>query len=133
MGADWWGLWPPRSANSPAVRRAPLVSRNEVRKAKDAFDGFLQAEIRAGAGVALVALHQRAPLAVAHGAGARVGEQVNKDVARSKAEQVVVGFGHDPFSFGARDALDRFDGLDAERLGGIEGHARLLAGWLGSV
>ena len=59
---------------SKALGGASLVSRYHIVKAGEACDGVLHLEERAGAGIALIAHHHSRPLAVAHGAGAGVGE-----------------------------------------------------------
>ena len=72
---------------------ATLVGGHEVPVAVVALDGLLEVVVVAAAGVGLVAQHHAGPLAVAHGRGARVGQQVDVDVVRVEQEGVVAGLG----------------------------------------
>ena len=78
-------------------------------------DGVFHVVERAGAAVALVAHHHRAPLAVAHGAGAAVGQQVDVDIVALQHEDILVGFVEPLFALFAGGFLDRFNHLDFPR------------------
>ena len=92
--------------------RAALVRRDDVLEARDVGDGVLHVVERAGAAVALVAHHHGAPLAVAHGAGAGVGEEVDVDVVGFEHEDVLVGFFEPFLTLFAGGFADGFDHLD---------------------
>ena len=70
---------------------ATLVGREDVLHPGDLGDARLEALPRPAAGVALVAEHHRRPLLGGHGAGARVGEQIDAAVLGVEEEDVVVG------------------------------------------
>ena len=97
-----------------ALGRTSLVGGNEMCESEDLSDRLVQPIEGASAGIGFVAGHHGAPLAVAHGAGARVGQQVNVDILRPETEKVVACLmeGH-PALLTARQA-DAFDHLDAE-------------------
>jgi hypothetical protein len=67
---------------------AALVGGDDLLEAGDGAHRRPKAVEALGARVALVAAHHRRPLGRAHRAGARVGEQIDQDVARVEAEQV---------------------------------------------
>ena len=73
-----------------------------------------QAEEAARAGVALVALHDGAPLARRHGAGAGIGEPVDEHVLGAELEDVQLARPQQPLALGAGGHADGFDALDAE-------------------
>jgi hypothetical protein len=70
---------------------ASLVGRDEVLVAVVPMDRVLEVVVVDAPGVGLVAEHQPGPLAVAHGAGARVGEQVDVDILAAEKEGVEPG------------------------------------------
>ncbi len=94
---------------------AALVGGDDVVEAGQGGDGVLHVVERAGAAVALVAHHHGAPLAVAHGAGAGVGQQVDVDVVAFEHEDVVVGLFEPFLALGAGGLLDGFYHLDFPR------------------
>ena len=71
---------------------ASLVGGHDVAVAVVRLDGFFQVVEVAAAGVGFVAQHHARPLAVAHGAGAAVGQQVDVDIVGAQQEGVVAGF-----------------------------------------
>ena len=89
-----------------------LVRGQEVGHAEEPLDDRLEAEVGRGARVALVAGHHRRPLAVGHRAGARVGQQVDRNLVRTQFEEVVVRFADPGFAFGACRGADRLGHLD---------------------
>ncbi len=70
---------------------AALVGGDEVLVAVVGLHGVFEVVEVAAAGVGLVAQHHAGPLAVAHGVGAAVGEQVDVDVFGAEQEGVVAG------------------------------------------
>ena len=96
---------------------AALVGRDDIFVPIIFLDSFLEVIEIDAAGVSLVTEHDAGPLAVAHRAGAAVGQQVDVDIRGAQQEGVVSGlFG----GFGAlclADHFDRFDHLDLPRLG----------------
>ena len=103
-----------------------LVGGDYVVEAGEAVDGFLELEPAACAGVALVAHHEGGPLAVAHGARARVGQQVDVDLFGGELEYVVVSV-LDPlltlFAGAFVDGLYHFDfpGFCERKFHGVSG------------
>ena len=98
-----------------AFRRPALVGGYQVLERHQALDRLLETVKRWAAGIGLVALHDRAPLAGAHAGGARVGQQVDQHVVRVQGEEVVPGIPDQVLALLARGHPDRLDGLDAER------------------
>ena len=86
----------------------------------------------AAAGIGLVAEHHAGPLVVAHGRGARVGEEVDVDVLAAEQEGVVARLGRGRHPLATGQHLDRLHDLDAEWLG-PRAMARLAAGPLGRL
>ncbi len=93
----------------------------------------------AAAGVGLVAQHHARPLAVAHGAGAAVGQQVDVDIVGAQQEGVVAGLEQRLLAAPAVIIAQRLDHLDlpglgpgtaaellAHGFGGVIGHKGLL-------
>ncbi|GIW73104.1 MAG: hypothetical protein KatS3mg102_2646 [Planctomycetota bacterium] len=113
----------PRTAAAPLLQdphqhrlgRAALVGRDDLRQAEQLLHGPLEPKIALGAGVGLVPAHDRRPLRRTHGAGARVGEQIDRHVGGPQAEGVVGRLGEQPEPLGGRGHPDRLDRLDAER------------------
>ena len=91
---------------------AALMGGDDVLEARELRDGVLHVVERAGAAVALVALHHGGPLAVAHGARAAVGQQVDVHVVALQHEDVVVGLFQPLLALFASAFLDGFDHLD---------------------
>jgi len=91
---------------------ASLVGGDEVLVAVDLADGSFESVVVSGAGVGLVAEHDGGPLAVGHGGGAGVGEEVDVDVFGSEEECVISGFGDGAFAFFAGGYFEVFDHFD---------------------
>ena len=91
-----------------------LVGRDQVLERHQVLDRRLETVESRAAGVGLVTLHQRGPLAGAHAGGARVGQEVDQHVVRMQREQVVIGVAQALLPFFAGGHADRFDRLDAE-------------------
>ena len=96
---------------------AALVGGDEVLIAVVGAHGVFEVVEVAAAGVGLVAQHHAGPLAVAHGVGAAVGEQVDVDVFGAEEEGVVAGRVKGDLAGGAVDHLDGLDHLDLPGLG----------------
>ena len=94
---------------------AALVSGDDIVKTSNLGDGVLHVIERAGAAVALVAHHHGAPLTVAHGAGAGVGQKVDVDVVALQHKDVLVGFFEPFFALFAGGFLNGFDHFDFPR------------------
>ena len=103
-------------AEQNALGGAALVRRNHMLIAEDVLDGIAEVVEAPAAGVALVALHDRRPLLGRHGAGARIGEQIDEHIVGRKQKQVVVRSPQKFFALLARGPADGFDALDAKRL-----------------
>src|SRR5450756_1900933 len=91
---------------------AALVGGHQVLVAVDLPNRRLEVVEVAAAGVGLVAEHHAGPLAVAHGARAGVGEQVDVDVLALQQKGVVAGLADGALAFLAGRHLYGFDHLD---------------------
>ena len=111
---------------------AALVGGDDVLVAVVLLHGGFEVVEVAAARVGLVAQHHPRPLPVAHGAGARVGEQVDVDVFGFQEEGVVAGLGEGPLAFLARGHPEGLDHLDLPGLG-PGAAAELLAHGAGGV
>ncbi len=89
-----------------------LVGRDDILEARELRDGVFHVVERTGAAVALVAHHHGGPLAVAHGAGAAVGQQVDVDIVALQHEHILVGFVEPFLTLFASAFLDGFYHLD---------------------
>ncbi len=104
-------------AEQDLLRRPPLVGGNDVTEREQLLDG-LEEPIPAGAaGVRLVTALDAGPLLGAHGAGARIGQEVDEHVVGVEVEQVVargLQGGLPLLDGGEPDGLDALDpeGLD---------------------
>jgi hypothetical protein len=81
------------------------------------LDGLLEVVKVDAAGVGFVAEHHSGPLAVAHGAGAAVGEQVDIDVFGFEQKGVVAGFPDGFFPFLPGRHFNGFHHFDLPGLG----------------
>ena len=97
-GTNWPGLI--ADLADEVLGAAALVGGHDVPVAVVSLDRVLEVVEVATAGVGLVAQHHPGPLAVAHRAGAAVGQQVDVDVVRAQQEGVEAGLGQ-----GARPLL----------------------------
>ncbi len=110
------------------LRTAPLVGGHEVGVAKHLVDGVHQPVVAAAAGIGLVGGHHRAPLPVAHGAAAAVGQQVDVHVVAAQQKGVEPRLLQRLLAVLARRHGDALYGLDAEGLwysfheNSVEGH-----------
>ena len=93
-----------------------LVRRDHVAERPQLGDGVEEAEPGRRPGVRLVAALDAGPLLGAHGAGARVGQQVDEDVVGVEVEQVVAGVAQPRRTFLDGGQPDRLDALDPEGL-----------------
>ena len=96
---------------------ASLVGGDDVLVSIVGLDGVLHAVEAAAAGVGFVAEHHGGPLAVAHGGGAGVGEQVDVNVFRSQEKGVVAGGLEGVLAFFGGGDFYRLDHFDLEGLG----------------
>jgi hypothetical protein len=124
-----------------ALGCAALVGGDDVTVAGDVLDGALEVMEALAARIALIAFHDAGPLVGGHGAGSRVGEQIDEDVVGFEKEEVVVRGAEKLFTLGASGPADGLDALDAEGLDdGLGGHGVFLvsrgtaeAGFIGVV
>ena len=93
-----------------------LVGRDDVAERPQLLDRLEEREPRRRAGVRLVAVLDGRPLVAAHGAGPRVGQQVDQDVLGVEREQVQPGRLDGGLALGAGRDADGLDGVDAEGL-----------------
>jgi len=99
-----------------ALRRPPLVRRDDVALAGEIADHGLEAFEGSRPGVRLVADHHPCPLLGRHRPGAGVGEEVDQDLVGAEPEQVPSGLGEGSLSLLPRREPERLDGLDTEGL-----------------
>ena len=92
----------------------PLVGRQDVFDARDLSYRRLEFLPRTAAGVTLVAEHHGGPLLGGHGAGARIGEEIDTAILCVDQEDVVVGRGECLLALGEGRDLEGFRHLDAE-------------------
>src|SRR5579872_3505945 len=74
-----------------ALRGPALVGGNDVTKAENVAHRVAQVIEAAAAGIAFVAFHNGGPLLRGHGAGSRIGQQVNEHGVSRELKQVVTG------------------------------------------
>src|ERR1019366_10155376 len=96
---------------------APLVRGDQLRIAVDVADGLLEVVEVSRAGIRLVAHHHPGPLAIAHRARARIGEQVDVDVLGLDEERVETGLADVTLALRACGHVNRLDDLDLPGLG----------------
>ncbi len=96
---------------------AALMRRDNHRESGDALYGVLHPEEGAGAGITLVAHHHGAPLTVAHGSGAGVGQKVDIHLFGRKLKYIVMRCLDPFFALFTRTGTDGFHHLDAPRFG----------------
>ena len=99
-----------------ALGGASLVRRNHVFVAENILNGTSEAVEAAAAGIAFIALHDGGPLVGRHGAGARIGQQVDEHVVGLKQKKVVVRGLKKFFALRTCGPANRLDTLDPERL-----------------
>jgi hypothetical protein len=103
-------------AEEDALGGASLVRGNHVLVSKDVLNGILESIEAAAARVAFVAFHDGRPLVRGHGAGPRVGEQIDQHVVGMQQEKIVVRSFEKFFALGARRPANGLDTLDPKRL-----------------
>ena len=86
------------------LSRATLMRRQEVVETKNILDRLLHIEVRLGTCITLVAKHNCRPLAVAHCARTRVGQQVDKHLLTAQAKQIVMRLSNPLLTLGASAA-----------------------------
>jgi hypothetical protein len=91
---------------------ATLMRRDDVLEAVMRSHRFLEAVEVSRTGICLVAEHHPRPLAIGHGVGAGVGQEVDVDVFRLQQEGVEAGVGECAFAIASREHVDRLDNLD---------------------
>ena len=96
---------------------AALMRGDQVLVAVVLLDGGFQGVEVGRAGVRLVAEHHAGPLAIRHGARARVGEQVDVALLGLQEKRVVARRGDRALALGACGHLDGLDDFDLPRLG----------------
>ena len=92
-----------------------LMGGDDVVKTGNLGDSVLHVIETAGTAVALVTHHHCAPLAVAHGTRAGVGEQVNVDIVAFQHKDVLVGFFEPFLALFAGGFLNGFNHFDFPR------------------
>ncbi len=108
---------PDRDLREDVLGAAALVGRDDVLVAVMLLHRLFEVIKVFAAGVGLVAEHHARPLPVAHRAGARVGEQVDVDVARAEQERVVARLAQRRLAIAAGGHAQRLDDLHLPRLG----------------
>ena len=101
---------------------APLVGRHKVLHAGDVLDHRFQPVKAARPGVALVALHDGAPLPRRHGTGAGIGQPVDQYVFGAQLEHVELGRFQQLLPLRAGGHADGLDALDAKGFNQGFGH-----------
>ena len=91
---------------------AALVRRHQVLVAVILTNGVLQVVEVAAARIGFIAHHQAGPLAVAHGRGAGIGQQVDVNVLAAQQEGVVTGLPYGTLAFFAGGHAQWLDHLD---------------------
>jgi len=107
---------PADHAEQDLLRRAALVGGDHVTVREQLGHRGEEAVPRRRAGVGLVAALDAGPLLGAHGAGARIGQEVDQDVVGVEVEEVVAGGAELRLSFVHGREPDRLDALDPEGL-----------------
>ena len=102
--------------------RAALVCRDDVGHAEEFLDGGFELVERTGARIALVAHHEGGPLAVGHGAGAGIGQEVDVNLLGLELKNVVMRFFEPLLALLTGAAADRLDHLDLPGFGEREFH-----------
>ena len=75
-------------AGEDILSAAALMGGYHILEAEQLPDSFLQVIEVAGTAIGFVTQHQAGPLVIAHGVGARVGEQVDKAFFRLQQEGI---------------------------------------------
>src|SRR5207247_8185914 len=93
-----------------------LVLWNYVTEAGQASYRVLETVETLAAGIRFVASHHGGPLFGRHGAGPRIGQQIEEDIAGADLEQVVAGPFEELLALLQSGPAQRLDALDSERL-----------------
>ena len=96
-----------------------LMNGNEILESENVAQGFFKMLIIAALSVCFITEHHAGPLVVAHGAGAGVGQQIDKDILRFQVEDVEVSFANALFAFFAGNEINRLYDLDSVWLGKV--------------
>ena len=99
------------------LRAASLVSRYRVLVRVVLLDRVSQVVEVGAAGICFVTTHQPGPLAVAHRAHARVGQQIDIHVFRLQQKRVVASFAYCRITLLLSRHLQELDHFDFVRLG----------------
>ncbi len=102
-------------AEEDVLGSTALVGRDDILEAGQLGDGVFHMIERTGTAVAFVAHHHSSPLAVAHSAGAAVGEEVDVDIVRFQHKYILVGFVEPLFALFAGGFLNGFYHFDFPR------------------
>ena len=103
-------------AEQDVLGRPALVRRDDLRKAEDLFDRVPEPIPAAGAGVGLIAAHERRPRVGRHRARSRIRQKIDDDVFGSQQKSVVVRRPDQLAALLARGELYGLDHLDPVRL-----------------
>lgn len=94
------------------------MSGNDVLVPENGADPVLEVVIIPAAGIGLVPLHQSRPLVIAHGRGAAVRQQINRDAFGRNLEQIVARTAQQAIPLPTGRAFDWLNDLDLERFRG---------------
>jgi len=107
---------PDQGFEEDPLGRPSLMRGNDVTETEDVPDGFFEVEIIPGSRVGLVARHHPGPLVVAHGRGARIRQEIDRDFIGRNLENVVPRLLQEGFPFPADRHRNGLDDFDPERL-----------------
>jgi hypothetical protein len=95
---------------------------NDVLEREKLLYRGLEAEPRGGSGIALVTVLNRRPLVPRHCTGARIGQQIDKDVLRVQVEEIKAGLLDGRLALCRAGHAKGLDRMNAERFdNGVEG------------
>ena len=114
VGNDLAGARDDREEN--ALRRAALVRRDDVAERKELLHRLEETEPRRRPRVALVPVLDRGPLVARHGAGPRIGQEIDEHVLGAEREEVVSSVADLAAALVLGRHAQRLDRVDAEGL-----------------
>jgi hypothetical protein len=107
---------PAQDREQDLLGRPALVCRDHVAEREQRLDTLEEGVPRGRSGVALVAVLDRGPLIARHRARARIGQEVDEDVAGVEVEEVPAGGPERRLACLDRGQPDGLDRVDPERL-----------------
>ena len=112
----------PKHRENDLLCRATLMCGNDVLEREKLLHRGLEAEPRGGSGIALVTVLNRRPLIPRHCTGARIGQQIDKDVLRVQVEEIKADALDGRLALCCTCHAKWLDRMNAERLDdGVEG------------